>query len=254
MTTPTQAKTVDEIVERLAAPFPLSVLEWKPEAVSRDKKKALAVPYVDARAVMDRLDEVVGVFNWQSNHVGIGTKDSAGIGIRHPETGEWIWKYDLGHVEGGDAKGVKGTASDAIKRAGVQWKIARYLYAFPQQWLAWDDEDKRFTQLPQVPAWAMPAVISQPRTTTGTSTGATNGNGNGRGKMSDEQRTKLIALYCEIHKSDEPTALRELETMFKSQFQHGGKEASYNEAAALIGQLLAKQGEQTDKKTTKAKK
>src|SRR5262245_34672485 len=41
----------------LAAPFDPLDVHWKPKAVSGNR--ALAVPYLDARAIMDRLDSVV---------------------------------------------------------------------------------------------------------------------------------------------------------------------------------------------------
>ncbi len=49
-----------ELAAALAAPFPVDRVSWKPQAVSRDKKRALAVAYIDARDVAQRLDDVVG--------------------------------------------------------------------------------------------------------------------------------------------------------------------------------------------------
>jgi hypothetical protein len=85
--------------------------------------KSLA--YVDARYVMDTLDEAVGPDNWQRDHrLGEGGKVSCGIGIR--VDGVWIWKWDgAGET---DIEGEKGSYSDSFKRAGVNWGIARDLY------------------------------------------------------------------------------------------------------------------------------
>jgi hypothetical protein len=131
----TQAKTIEEITTELTALFPVSAIEWKPQKVKRDKTKALAVPFIDARDIAERLDAVVGAFGWQRLHQG----NAVGIGIQNPETGEWIWKYDVGFVVGENSekedaqiKGVKGTASDGFKRAAFLWGIARYLYKFPK--------------------------------------------------------------------------------------------------------------------------
>ncbi len=49
-----------ELPAALAAPFSVDRVSWKPQAVSRDKKRALAVAYIDARDVAQRLDDVVG--------------------------------------------------------------------------------------------------------------------------------------------------------------------------------------------------
>lgn len=48
--------TLDDIKEALRAPFPITAIELKPGAVNREKTKALALAYVDARAYQDRLD------------------------------------------------------------------------------------------------------------------------------------------------------------------------------------------------------
>lgn len=55
---------MDEVWRKLAEPFPPGEVQWRVEALSRDKKRALVVPYVDARTVLDRLDKVVGPEGW----------------------------------------------------------------------------------------------------------------------------------------------------------------------------------------------
>lgn len=84
---------------------------------------AIMVPYVDARQVAARLDEVLGAGNWQNNYdpeTGSGT-----IGIKIE--GEWVFKSDVGTDTKVEA--IKGRASDAFKRAAVVWGIGRDLYA-----------------------------------------------------------------------------------------------------------------------------
>ena len=53
---------------RLAAPFKFSDLEWRAGATNQDKTKALALAYITSRAVMDRLDEVIGPENWRDEY------------------------------------------------------------------------------------------------------------------------------------------------------------------------------------------
>ena len=85
--------------------------------------------YIDARYVMDVLDEAVGPDNWQTQHRMDGAKVSCSIGIRID--GQWIWKSDgAGET---DIEGEKGSFSDALKRAAVSWGIARDLYSLGQQ-------------------------------------------------------------------------------------------------------------------------
>ncbi|MBL8055954.1 MAG: SWIM zinc finger family protein [Anaerolineales bacterium] len=156
--------TLESLVQRLRAPFPASQVSWKPQTISKDKARAMAVAYIDARDVMDRLDEVVGAFNWQVEHREAAGQLITGLGLRHPQDGQWRWKWDVGFVGGSDSdnddeqmKAVKGTASDGLKRAAVLWGVGRYLYSLPKQWLDWDADKRQFKQAPVLPKWAVPA-------------------------------------------------------------------------------------------------
>jgi len=80
--------------------------------------------YVDARFVMDRLDEI-GAENWQDQYVD-RTNGSVRCGIGVLVEGEWIWKWDVGTES--DIESDKGSYSDAFKRAAVKWGIGRDLY------------------------------------------------------------------------------------------------------------------------------
>jgi hypothetical protein len=80
--------------------------------------------YIDARDVMDILDEVVGQENWQTDYKILGDKIYCGIGIYTDD--KWVWKWDMGTESEFEAE--KGEASDAFKRAGVKWGIGRFLY------------------------------------------------------------------------------------------------------------------------------
>ena len=82
------------------------------------------IDYIDARYVFDRLDAAVGPTNWQTQLFAVNGGMLAGIGIKLG--GEWIWKWDGGDPS--DIEGFKGQISDSIKRAAVQWGIARDLY------------------------------------------------------------------------------------------------------------------------------
>lgn len=85
----------------------------------------LLLNYVTARFVQDRLDTVVGQTNWRDEYVDLPTGAvRCGISIR--VDGEWITKWDVGIPS--SIEPVKGAHSDAFKRAGVKWGIARDLY------------------------------------------------------------------------------------------------------------------------------
>lgn len=79
--------------------------------------------YVTARYVMGVLDQL-GEENWQTAIQMEGEKVARGIGILIDDL--WVWKWDgAGET---DIEGEKGSFSDALKRAGVLWGIARDLY------------------------------------------------------------------------------------------------------------------------------
>lgn len=119
-------------LEKLALPFPANSIHWRVGATSGDKKKGIALAYVDARDVMQRLDEVVGRGNWQCDYPWSDTKRLVcRVGIKIG--GEWIWKSNgCGDTQ---VEAEKGAFSDAFKRAGVLWGIAQYLYDLPNTWV-----------------------------------------------------------------------------------------------------------------------
>ncbi|NIN00498.1 MAG: hypothetical protein GTO24_21170 [candidate division Zixibacteria bacterium] len=129
-------RTMEEIQEALAEPTPENLIEWLPTDIRKHNGhySALALAYTDARFFQNRLDEVVGSFNWQSKAEVVSNLLLVGIAIRHPQTDEWIWKWDTGQAGEDGSRGFgggKGLFSQGFKRAGYQWGIARDLYALP---------------------------------------------------------------------------------------------------------------------------
>ena len=144
------------VQERLAAPFPADVVGWKPQTVKGNR--AVACAYIDARDVMDRLDEVVGVGNWSDDYTPLPDGQvMCRLTVHLPEIGT-ITKSDVGGESQQPDEGdrVKAAFSDALKRAAVKFGIGRYLYRLPAQWLDYDPQKKTFTQSPRLPDWAIP--------------------------------------------------------------------------------------------------
>ena len=145
----------ENILERLAEPFEPHEVKWKPQAV-RDGR-ALAVAYVDARVVMDRLDDVFGPGGWQDEY-SIIDKESTACRLSVKFGDEWITKTDVGsqseQPDEGDRR--KAAFSDALKRAAVKFGIGRYLYRLPHQWVDYDVQHKRLRATPALPPWALP--------------------------------------------------------------------------------------------------
>lgn len=119
------------IFDQLKAEFPREAISWRAQTVTKDGTKAMALAYIDARDVMQRLDDVVGPDGWQCRYPHANGKTVCEIGIRVRD--EWIWKADgAGDT---DIEAEKGALSDAFKRAAVRWGIGRYLYDLASPWV-----------------------------------------------------------------------------------------------------------------------
>lgn len=144
------------VLQRLSAYFAPDDLEWRPIAYSKTKDKGLAAAYITNRAIMNRLDEVCGPENWRNEFIkGPDGGVMCGLSIRvtRDDGAEWVTKWD--GAENSDIEPVKGGLSNAMRRAAVQWGVGRYLYDFPDQWVALNKYG-RFETTPRVPAHFLP--------------------------------------------------------------------------------------------------
>ncbi|MCU5391787.1 Rad52/Rad22 family DNA repair protein [Bacillus paranthracis] len=115
------------IMESLQAEFPFEQLGWKiiNTFESHGRFFAFVAPFVDARAIQDRFDEVFGIDNWQVSYEKWGEKATkCTISVFLNE--RWISKED--GSEESDYSSVKGGFSNSLKRAAVLWGVGRYLY------------------------------------------------------------------------------------------------------------------------------
>ena len=139
---------MSDLQTKLLRPFPVKSIHWRVGATTKDKKKGIALAYIDARDVMQRLDEVCGIEHWQCRYPFAGCCE---IGIQID--GEWIWKANgAGET---NVEGEKGQFSDAFKRAAVVWGASRYLYALPNVWVELD-QYKHIIKPPELPKWSTP--------------------------------------------------------------------------------------------------
>jgi hypothetical protein len=143
------------ITDALSSPFDLKEVKFKPQSVKGNR--ALALAYVDARVIEDRLDDVLGVAGWQDEYETLAD-GSVVCRLRLKIDGEWVTKMDVGspseQPDGGDR--MKAAFSDALKRAAVKFGIGRYLYRLPATWTDYDPVKKQFASPPQLPAFALP--------------------------------------------------------------------------------------------------
>lgn len=135
-----------DIQAKLLEPFDPMDIEWRIQqsGLSKGKKWAMVLAYVTNRAIMERLDDVFGIEGWQNEYqfmpdggvvcglkcrvmlTGSTVATYQGKPVKSDTSYEWITKYD-----GADKTAIeatKGGLSNAMKRAGVQWGIGRYLY------------------------------------------------------------------------------------------------------------------------------
>jgi hypothetical protein len=141
---------LSKITQALAAPFDPAHVKFKPAVVQGNR--ALALAYVDARVIQDRLDEVLGVENWQDEYDSL-PDGSVVCRLRLRLGDAWVTKVDVGSPSEqlDEHDRVKAAFSDALKRAAVKFGIGRYLYRLPSTWCDYDPQKRQFRQLPSLP-------------------------------------------------------------------------------------------------------
>lgn len=126
-------------LSKLKDPFLPTDINWRigQAGIKNGEPWAKVLAYLDNRAIMDRLDEVVGPANWRNEYQpGPGGGVLCGISLRIND--EWIAKWD--GAENTEIESVKGGLSDSMKRAAVQWGIGRYLYEIGESWAKFIDK------------------------------------------------------------------------------------------------------------------
>lgn len=140
------------LLKQLKDPFQTKFVKWRVGQTSKDKTKATALAYLDAREIYKRLDDVCGVSGWSDKIIEINNGFICELSIRMP-SGEWVTKSDA--ADNTDIEAIKGGASSALKRAAAVWGIGRYLYYLPKVWVE-IDQYKNLKEIPELPEWAQP--------------------------------------------------------------------------------------------------
>jgi len=142
----------EELSVRLAEPFPASAISWRAGSVSRDKKRAQALPYAEPRVYEDRLNEVLGP-DWSCRFITWGDQRLlCELSVRvQDEAGEVreVTRTSTGEFDSGD-RVAQGTAAEAqaFKRACSKFGLGRYLYDLPLTWVGYDEATRRLTERP----------------------------------------------------------------------------------------------------------
>lgn len=145
------------VISKLAEPFPEEDVKWLPAfGIKEPGKPTPVLAYVDARMVVNRLNEVVGAENWSDSYreVIITTekegKDKAVAtlaGIECTLTILGVSKTDVGTISFSDE--VKGAYSDALKRAAVKFGVGEYFYGMGTKFAKYD-QYKNLTERPRL--------------------------------------------------------------------------------------------------------
>jgi len=156
----------DKRLSYFTLPFSESDIEWRIQQSGTSNKGPWAriLAYVTNRAIMGRLDKVVGPSAWKNEFKPLGDKSML-CGISIKIDGEWITKWD--GADNTNIEATKGGISGAMKRAAVQWGMGRYLYQLTETWAIFSDQgqynhyDKQKKQSfrwspPKLPEWALP--------------------------------------------------------------------------------------------------
>lgn len=158
-------------LDKLREPFPSSDIEWRVGRAGKNQKGvwAMCLAYVTNRAIMERLDEVCGPGNWRNEYKEAPAGGVlCGLSVRVGD--EWVTKWD--GADNTEMEAVKGGLSGAMKRAGVQWGIGRYLYHLDEGWATINSNGAHFGKTkdgesfrwdpPGLPEWALPGGSGKP--------------------------------------------------------------------------------------------
>jgi ssDNA-binding Zn-finger/Zn-ribbon topoisomerase 1 len=121
--TQSRASKAKIIQEELAKPFDIE---------QSYMNNGVRLSYVSAQQVQERLDQVLGLENWQDEYkiiepVNVGDRQAVECTLSLYLDGRWITKIDCGYPESSNEP-LKDAYSDSLKRAAVKFGVGRYMY------------------------------------------------------------------------------------------------------------------------------
>jgi hypothetical protein len=123
-----------QIQDDLSAPFDAAEVDWRVQGKANEATgRAQVVAYIDARAVQDRLDSVVGAGNWSFDWTPVVIERGEVQVAKGAITIHGVSKSDVGTASNFEES--LGCVSHCFKRAAVHWGVGRYLYNIPSQWV-----------------------------------------------------------------------------------------------------------------------
>jgi len=165
-------------LSKLAEPFDAADIEWRVSraGIGKSGTFCMVLAYITARAIQKRLDDVCGPENWRVEEprmIDVNGKTAFAVGISIRLGDEWVTKWDV--CEPTNIEAAKGGFSGAMKRAGSQWGIGRYLYHLDETFAEVSESPPQgsrhwnyaklaekhgggtyYWKAPSLPAWALP--------------------------------------------------------------------------------------------------
>lgn len=236
--------TVEEIMSKLKEPFPADEIDWRVQRSMKTARgdKAIVLAYLNARAVMDRLDDVVGANNWTDTYDRWGDN-----GVKCCLTvrlgNKWITKED--GADDTDIEATKGGFSSSFKRAAVKFGIGRYLYKLKESWVDISDKkqtpndeyinDKKtgitgYWTPPTLPDWALPAENASSRASVQRQNTLEDGEPDSAPEQEQKQKAKPASLGKPAAEPQKNAILKMVDLA-----NDKGKEANLDKLLAEIG-------------------
>jgi hypothetical protein len=171
-------------LELLAAPFNPNDVSFLPQTIDYKAKTAIAAAYADSRVYTQRMNEVIGQGFWRSSVVRVDiapftkvikekrdytTKELISpqseisahkvgavvqVGIFMGPILGWVCQDSTGAKDTADENWITTAEAQAYKRAMSKWGPGNYFYQFGK--VSYGYSNNKWTQQPQIPAWAYP--------------------------------------------------------------------------------------------------
>ncbi|MCP4760662.1 MAG: recombinase [archaeon] len=154
-------------------PFPADNIDWRvqQDGVYNNKPWCRVLAYVDARAIQNRLDSIVGIENWKDEYIHKDDGVMCGISIKIGD--EWVTKWN-GSPET-KIESFKGGISKAFVRCASNWGIGRYLYSLKSNYGIINENGVNYQKAhgntpaykwnpPELPTWALPEIKPNEKT------------------------------------------------------------------------------------------
>lgn len=159
----------DDIKEQLREPFHPSAITWRIQTYRSDGEGVLLVPYLEKRAIIDRLDDVFGPDGWEDELRLINTErtvteneddDKKQTVHRNELLSGYIHSLtvhfgDEGKTRSGsvtkqetagltDGSAIKGGATQSLRRVATKFGIGNYIGEVGEQWADLKDSGEHY--------------------------------------------------------------------------------------------------------------